>query len=130
MAMISSRGIVRPSQQACILPAFLVPRIASASRSVQSWYSASNFNKAKPCQKPPRRLLQSAELQITGVPVCRRRSYSTARASSELEKRIDAIPIERFRNLCVIAHIVSLLYFHHPFGLYNPAEDELALLLE
>lgn len=37
-----------------------------------------------------------------------KRSYSTvktARLPAELEKRITAIPIERYRNFCIVAHI-------------------------
>jgi GTPase len=32
-----------------------------------------------------------------------RRSHS--RANAELERRIDAIPLERFRNFCIVAHV-------------------------
>src|SRR5437879_9395027 len=32
------------------------------------------------------------------------------RISPELEKRINDIPIERFRNFCIVAHVVGLLF--------------------
>lgn len=52
----------------------------------------------------------------TGTPACgralerlplpARRSYAQAfRAPSDLEKRIAAIPIERYRNFCIVAHV-------------------------
>ncbi|KAI2467967.1 GTP-binding protein lepa [Annulohypoxylon bovei var. microspora] len=33
------------------------------------------------------------------------RSYSSSKGVSDLERRIAAIPIERFRNFCIVAHI-------------------------
>jgi len=36
----------------------------------------------------------------------RRAIVAYGKASTELEKRIDDIPLERFRNFCIVAHVV------------------------
>lgn len=36
---------------------------------------------------------------------CPRRAASTAKVSSALEQRISQIPIDRFRNFCIVAHV-------------------------
>lgn len=33
---------------------------------------------------------------------------NSVKATAELERRINAIPLERFRNFCIVAHVVSL----------------------
>lgn len=42
---------------------------------------------------------------FSAVSPARSRCYSTKKEVTELEQRIAAIPLERFRNFCIVAHI-------------------------
>lgn len=59
---------------------------------------------------------------LTGFPRIRKfssspwRSAGYPKASESLEKRIDAIPLERFRNFCIVAHVVRKVPIPFEYG--------------
>lgn len=51
-------------------------------------------------------VLQSAlSFRHTGLKPCARRYVASTRTIGSLEKRISEIPLERFRNFCIVAHV-------------------------
>lgn len=96
----------RRSSHGC-LPTNAQPGIAvtpmSVARSVGRAWTRLNATWSAPGQGIP----TCSAIRPDFAPLSTRwkRSYSVKPTPAELEKRIAAIPIERYRNFCIVAHI-------------------------
>ncbi|KAI0802665.1 GTP-binding protein lepa [Xylaria sp. FL0064] len=92
------------SASACMRPCLLlreVTRVVSHSHSTRSLLSSPSPSPSpSPPPSPP-----PSQAQLRLKTQAARFSSSKTAAASDLERRIAAIPIDRFRNFCIVAHI-------------------------
>ncbi|KHE87553.1 GTP-binding protein GUF1 [Neurospora crassa] len=89
-----------------------LPRTSPGRAGFSSLASLEPRQNGRTRRSPALRPLSSSQLLPTTAPVLARHNSTTAtsqmpleRKAIEIEKRIAAIPLERYRNFCIVAHI-------------------------
>ena len=78
------------------------PRLRLRPRPLSQLHGLTSTTAASPRTPTP---ALERRLPVTPPPISTRSYAQAFRAQGELEKRIAAIPIERYRNFCIVAHV-------------------------